>query len=125
VPANRVRSFASSPVNRCAPCRSGFVVIKRPGRTGAADRDRERGGPSPHGHRKVLRGGRSAVAGDQARDCQSGAASKKIPPKHSTRTSSTVNPPLNLEPPWNVAPTQSAPAVHRHPDRPRIALSNL
>jgi putative SOS response-associated peptidase YedK len=32
------------------------------------------------------------------------------------RTFRTVNPLLNLEPSWNVAPTQLAPVVRRHPE---------
>jgi putative SOS response-associated peptidase YedK len=32
------------------------------------------------------------------------------------RTFRTVNPLLNLEPSWNVAPTQMAPVVRRHPE---------
>ena len=39
-----------------------------------------------------------------------------LPAEAPRRTFRTVNPPLNLEPSWNVAPTQSAPVVRRHPE---------
>ena len=39
-----------------------------------------------------------------------------LPAEALRRTFQTVNPLLNLEPSWNVAPTQSAPVVRRHPE---------
>ena len=39
-----------------------------------------------------------------------------LPAKAMRRTFRTVNPLLNVEPSWNVAPTQLAPVVRRHPE---------
>ena len=39
-----------------------------------------------------------------------------LPAEALRRTFRTVNPLLNLEPSWNVAPTQPAPVVRRHPE---------
>ncbi len=39
-----------------------------------------------------------------------------LPAEALSRMFRTVNPLLNLEPSWNVAPTQSAPVVRRHPE---------
>jgi len=39
-----------------------------------------------------------------------------LPVEAIRRTFRTVNPLLNLEPSWNVAPTQLVPVVRRHPE---------
>src|SRR6185312_14916296 len=39
-----------------------------------------------------------------------------LPPEATARIFRTVNPLLNLKPSWNVAPTQEAMVVRRHPD---------
>jgi putative SOS response-associated peptidase YedK len=39
-----------------------------------------------------------------------------LPAEAMRRTFRTVNPLLKLEPSWNVAPTQMAPVVRRHPE---------
>lgn len=39
-----------------------------------------------------------------------------LPPDEIRRIFATTNPPPNVEPRWNVAPTQEAPVVRRHPE---------
>jgi putative SOS response-associated peptidase YedK len=51
----------------------------------------------------------------------SGRYASFLPAEAVRRTFRTVNPLPNLEPSWNVAPTQTAPIVRRHPEKRHLA----